>query len=77
MASDTGSESALHGINPAFDYNASDESSIETQGSPIQVRQHEIHSTLPAVNGGREAWLFLAGSFFIEALVWGRFLFSR
>lgn len=31
MASDTGSESALHGINPAFDYNASDESPIETQ----------------------------------------------
>lgn len=27
---------------------------------------------LPRVDGGKEAWLFLAGSFMIEALVWGR-----
>ena len=72
MASDTGSEIAIQSINQAFDYNVNDESPIETQGSPTQVRQYEIHSNLPTVDGGREAWLFLAGSFFIEALVWGK-----
>lgn len=27
---------------------------------------------LPPVDGGKDAWLFLAASFVIEALVWGR-----
>ena len=76
MASDTGSENVLHTVNQAFDYDADDEPPIETRGSPIQVRQHENHSTLPTVDGGSEAWLFLAGSFLIEALVWGKFFFS-
>ena len=31
--------------------------------------------SLPPVDGGRDAWLFLAASFMIEALVWG-FSFS-
>lgn len=26
---------------------------------------------LPRVDGGKDAWLFLAASFMIEALVWG------
>ena len=77
MASGTGSDIALHNINQAFDYDVNDESPIDTQGSPIRVRQHEIHSNLPTVDGGREAWLFLAGSFFIEALVWGKCLFLK
>lgn len=76
MASDTGSEIGLHNINQTSDYDANDESPIETQRSPIQMRQHENHSTLPPVDGGRQAWLFLAGSFSIEALVWGKLLFS-
>ncbi|KAL8790692.1 MAG: hypothetical protein Q9195_006234 [Heterodermia aff. obscurata] len=71
MASDLGSEIALREISQALDYDANDESPIEALRPPIQVRQHEIHSTLPTVDGGREAWMFLAGSFFIEALVWG------
>ena len=76
MASDTESEIAIQSsINQAFDYNVNDESPIETQGSPTQVRQYEIHSNLPTVDGGREAWLFLAGSFLIEALVWGKYFF--
>ena len=31
----------------------------------------EIVSTLPPADGGKQAWLFLAGAFMIEALVWG------
>ena len=27
---------------------------------------------LPPVDGGKEAWLFLAACFIIEALIWGR-----
>ena len=77
MASGTGSDIALHNINQAFDYDVNDESPIDRQASPIQVRQHEIHSNLPPVDGGREAWLFLVGSFFIEALVWGKRLFLK
>ena len=32
--------------------------------------EHE-HASLPRADGGKDAWLFLAGSFCIEALVWG------
>jgi hypothetical protein len=32
---------------------------------------------LPPVDGGKDAWLFLAACFIIEALVWGKSLFSR
>jgi hypothetical protein len=28
-------------------------------------------ANLPRVDGGKDAWLFLAGCFMIEALVWG------
>lgn len=27
---------------------------------------------LPPVDGGKDAWLFLAASFVVEALVWGK-----
>jgi hypothetical protein len=34
---------------------------------------HEIEqANLPRADGGKEAWLFLAGCFTIEALVWGK-----
>jgi len=29
------------------------------------------HVSLPPVDGGKDAWLFLAASFVVEALVWG------
>lgn len=32
--------------------------------------EHEMPS-LPPVDGGKDAWLFLAACFMIEALVWG------
>jgi len=28
-------------------------------------------ATLPRADGGKDAWMFLTGSFFIEALIWG------
>ena len=37
-------------------------------------RPHEVrngHVSLPKADGGKDAWLFLAGCFCIEALTWG------
>jgi hypothetical protein len=31
----------------------------------------EHHFSLPPVDGGKDAWLFLAAAFIVEALVWG------
>jgi hypothetical protein len=44
--------------------------------SPGEDEVAELPSTrqefsLPRVDGGKDAWLFLTASFFIEALVWG------
>lgn len=36
-----------------------------------EVNQH-IGLSLPRADGGKDAWLFLAGAFAIEALVWGK-----
>ncbi|KAL2044944.1 hypothetical protein N7G274_002719 [Stereocaulon virgatum] len=39
---------------------------------PSRQAEHEQeHAPLPRADGGRDAWLFLLGSFFIEALIWG------
>lgn len=37
--------------------------------SPTAPTPHEF--SLPPVDRGKDAWLFLAASFVIEALVWG------
>jgi hypothetical protein len=37
------------------------------------VNHEREQVNLPRADGGREAWLFLAGCFIIEALVWGKF----
>lgn len=39
-----------------------------------QTAPHEF--SLPQADGGKDAWLFLAAGFVIEALVWGQFLAS-
>ena len=39
-----------------------------TNGASTDVR---VEFSLPPVDGGKAAWLFLAGSFFVEALTWG------
>jgi len=33
--------------------------------------RHEFPA-LPPVDGGKDAWLFLAACFVVEALIWGR-----
>ena len=75
MASITESQIALRNLYPPFDSVDVDESHVGTTGSQVQLP--ETQASLPAVDGGKEAWLFLAGSFFIEALVWGKWLFCQ
>ncbi len=42
--------------------------------SPIEdANEHEMAS-LPQVDGGKDAWLFLAACFLIEGLVWGVYI---
>lgn len=38
------------------------------------VVEGEQETTLPRADGGKNAWLFLAGCFVFEALVWGKLL---
>jgi hypothetical protein len=44
--------------------------SQEVQNGDVEPEPPEATS-LPPVDGGRAAWLFLAGSFCIETLIWG------
>jgi hypothetical protein len=37
----------------------------------LEDRGEHTPQQLPPVDGGKDAWLFLAASFVIEALVWG------
>jgi hypothetical protein len=38
----------------------------------MQSNNGSIHEfSLPRADGGKQAWFFLAGCFFVEALVWG------
>lgn len=41
------------------------------QSTEAPEEQHEYEFSLPPVDRGRAAWLFLAASFIVEALVWG------
>jgi hypothetical protein len=43
--------------------------SLQSLESPSQDRPGDL---LPPADGGKDAWLFLASSFVIEALVWGK-----
>lgn len=47
----------------------------ERPPSPVANRfedhSHNVIQALPPVDGGRDAWLFLAAAFMIETLVWG------
>jgi hypothetical protein len=53
---------------------------METQS--VELHRHEQETeqpytvrpefSLPQADGGKDAWLFLAAAFFVEALVWGK-----
>lgn len=47
------------------------------QQSAYSRRSREVapeleQAALAPVDGGRQAWMFLVGCFFIEALIWGK-----
>lgn len=44
-----------------------------TQQADSQPEDGRQEFSLPPVDGGKDAWLFLAACFAIEALVWGMF----
>jgi hypothetical protein len=45
--------------------------SEEQSPSSIKQHDHEQDQQLPPMDGGKDAWLFLAACFMIEALIWG------
>jgi len=55
----------------AAGYEESGQSSVYSRHSQAVDREHERVS-LPRADGGKDAWLFLAGCFCIEALTWGK-----
>lgn len=37
-----------------------------------ETAEREAAQSLPRVDGGKDAWLFLAACFMLEALIWGK-----
>ncbi|RPA71684.1 MFS general substrate transporter, partial [Ascobolus immersus RN42] len=56
---------------PQFDPLPSSESVPTTETGDLLAHSDDPEFSLPPVDGGKDAWLFLAGAFMIEALVWG------
>jgi hypothetical protein len=56
---------------------------MNMESQSVELRQHDQETdlppegrqefSLPQADGGKDAWLFLAAAFFVEALVWGKF----
>jgi hypothetical protein len=46
--------------------------SEEQSLNSIQDHDREQNQQLPPMDGGKDAWLFLAACFMIEALIWGK-----
>ena len=44
---------------------------------PTEEHPNRPGFSLPQADGGRDAWLFLAACFVVEALVWGRYSSSE
>jgi len=47
----------------------------EGPSSDLELTVTNEFSSLPPVDGGKDAWLFLAASFMVEALIWGEFIY--
>jgi len=45
--------------------------------SPLEAQPRNEFQQLPPVDGGKDAWLFLAACFILECLVWGMFPFPH
>lgn len=39
-----------------------------------ETAERETAQSLPRVDGGKDAWLFLAACFMLEALIWGQWM---
>ena len=70
MASNTGSEIELVNHNSSH-YSRPRSTSRGEHPSNNGIAEDRAAFSLPPVDGGKEAWLFLTGSFFVEALTWG------
>jgi hypothetical protein len=46
----------------------------EQNSDEIQDHAQNTEFSLPQVDGGKDAWLFLAACFVVEALVWGKYI---
>jgi hypothetical protein len=58
------------------------DSSTTRNASPTEDGIADTHTSsqefsLPPVDGGKDAWFFLAAAFMLEALVWGKSLTTR
>ena len=53
------------------------EPDFEADGQESQTATRGQEFSLPEADGGKEAWLFLAGCFMVEAMVWGAFLHTN
>ena len=49
---------------------------LEADDQELQTAEHGQEFSLPEADGGKEAWLFLAGCFMVEAIVWGALSFA-
>ncbi|KAJ4125906.1 hypothetical protein NW765_001681 [Fusarium oxysporum] len=47
------------------------EEGFASSGLDLTSTHENEASSLPPVDGGKDAWLFLAASFMVEALTWG------
>ena len=49
-----------------------DRLNIELEAFPTSAEEYHLNvSSLPPVDTGKDAWLFLAAAFMVETLVWG------
>jgi hypothetical protein len=64
-----------------FQTSEQDRAAAEQQATDEHSSRHtnideEKGNIIPRADGGRDAWLFLAGCFVFEALIWGESLLS-
>ena len=47
----------------------------EGPSSDLDLTGTNEFASLPPVDTGKDAWLFLAAAFMVEALIWGEFIY--
>lgn len=58
-------------LNPQNRPNITSDPGDIAESGPATAHEASHEFLLPPVDGGKDAWLFLAAAFAIEALVWG------